>query len=101
VSGERKEEKGKRGREAYKVLDVAEDLIDLADLRLVLQEDVGVELGYLAIEGVLAEELALRSVNERANLNDGGRRPVVPALERATTTAARTTTTTERHRRQQ
>ena len=45
----------------------AEDLVDLADLRLVLEEDRGVEVGDLGVDG-FADHLALGSVHEGAHL---------------------------------
>ena len=45
----------------------AEDLVDLADLRLVLEEDRGVEVGNLGVDG-FADHLALGSVHEGAHL---------------------------------
>ena len=45
----------------------AEDLVDLADLRLVLEENRGVEVGDLGVDG-FADHLALGSVHEGAHL---------------------------------
>lgn len=49
----------------------AEDLVDLADLRLVLEEDGGVEVGDLGVDGG-ADHLALGSVHESAHLCKAG-----------------------------
>jgi hypothetical protein len=45
----------------------AEDLVDLADLRLVLKEDRGVEVGDLRVDGG-ADHLAFGCVHESAHL---------------------------------
>lgn len=45
----------------------AKDLVDLADLRLVLEEDRGVEVGNFGVDGG-ADHLALSGVHESAHL---------------------------------
>jgi hypothetical protein len=45
----------------------AEDLVDLADLRLVLEEDRGVEVGDFRVDGG-ADHLAFGSVHESTHL---------------------------------
>jgi hypothetical protein len=64
------------------LVDGAEDLVDLADGRLVLEEDLGVEVRDLWVGG-LADHFTLAGVHEGAELEDLGRGAKVALSETA------------------
>lgn len=79
------------------LVDGAEDLVDLTDGRLILEEDLRVELRDLVLRAhAAAHHLALAGVQERAHLEDRVRRAevalAVAAAATASTTAAKATT---------
>lgn len=75
------------------LVDGTEDLVHLADGRLVLEEDLGVEVRDLWVGG-LADHLTLAGVHEGAELEDLGRGAKVALSETAAATASAASTET-------